>query len=124
MPSTDMPVSGSATIASRVCASTVSGSAPGPPEKFRALNFMFDPADARHVRTDERLIVELSCGRDHDRQCATMDGSHDTNGRSLANAGTKGRFPACSVEPARCLRHKVMHAAKACLHGLLQPAYR
>jgi hypothetical protein len=84
---------------------------------------MFDPADARHVRTDERLIVELGSTR-WPMQCATMDGSHDTNDDGAANAGTKGRFTACSVEPATRARHKVMHAAKACLRGLLQLAYR
>jgi hypothetical protein len=47
-------------------------------------------------------------------QLATMDGSHNTNGGGAANAGTKGRFPACSIEPATCARHKVMYAAKAC----------
>jgi hypothetical protein len=84
---------------------------------------MFDPADARHVRTGERLIVAWLSTR-WSTSCATMDSSHDTNDEGVANAGTKGRFPACSVEPATRARHKVMHAAKACLSGLLQLAYQ
>jgi hypothetical protein len=42
MPNSDKPISGTAMVASRICSSTDSGNAPGPPEKLRLLReFIF-----------------------------------------------------------------------------------